>query len=242
MKQIIKKTLLKLGYEVKKINPNLVNKVTNEYEGLFYRPLWCPWFADDSFSQIYHGGQEKTLVSRERCYVLYSLLKQALHISGDIFECGVYKGGTAKMILSTIEKYNPSKKLYLFDTFSGMPEVDAQKDWHKKGDFADTDLLEVKKFLGDNNIYSIKKGFIPNTFSGLSEIRIAFSHIDLDIYNSIIDSLEFIWQRTVPGGFIVFDDYGFPTCPGARAAVDNFFSKTSHSPLCLQTGQAIVFK
>jgi len=44
------------------------------------------------------------------------------------------------------------------------------------------------------------------------------------------------------GGFIVFDDYGFPSCPGARAAVDEFFSGKSYFPLCLPTGQALVFK
>jgi O-methyltransferase len=41
---------------------------------------------------------------------------------------------------------------------------------------------------------------------------------------------------------IVFDDHGFPTCPGARAAVDEFFRSLACVPLCLPTGQALVFK
>jgi O-methyltransferase len=57
-----------------------------------------------------------------------------------------------------------------------------------------------------------------------------------------LDALEFIWPRLVSGGFIVFDDYGFPTCPGAREAVDEFFDAKDSIPLCLPTGQAIVFK
>jgi len=44
------------------------------------------------------------------------------------------------------------------------------------------------------------------------------------------------------GGFIVCDDYGFPSCPGARAAVDEFFAGKTAFPLCLPTGQALVFK
>jgi O-methyltransferase len=64
----------------------------------------------------------------------------------------------------------------------------------------------------------------------------------LDIYKSIVDSLNFIWPRLSSGGIIVFDDYGFPTCPGAREAVDDFFSGKSAIPLRLHTGQAIVFK
>jgi O-methyltransferase len=40
----------------------------------------------------------------------------------------------------------------------------------------------------------------------------------------------------------VFDDYGLPSCPGARAAVDEYFLGTGMQPLVLATGQAIVFK
>jgi len=77
---------------------------------------------------------------------------------------------------------------------------------------------------------------------GLSDARIAMAHIDLDLYQSISDALAFIWPRLSNGGFIVFDDYGHPTCPGARAAVDGFYAQGPAVPLCLPTGQAIVFK
>ena len=40
---------------------------------------------------------------------------------------------------------------------------------------------------------------------------------------------------------MVFDDYGFPTCPGAKAAVDEFFHGRKEVPLVLPTGQAVVF-
>jgi hypothetical protein len=87
-----------------------------------------------------------------------------------------------------------------------------------------------------------RKGFIPDTFVGLESVQIAFAHIDVDIYKSIMDSLKFIWPRLSFGGFIVLDDYGFPTCPGARASVDEFFQREPCAPLCLPTGQALVFK
>ena len=88
----------------------------------------------------------------------------------------------------------------------------------------------------------IRKGFIPDTFAGLNSEKIAFVHIDLDVYKSILDSLQFIWPRLSLGGIIVFDDYGFATCPGARVAVDEFFYTKKCHPLCLSTGQALVFK
>jgi O-methyltransferase len=83
---------------------------------------------------------------------------------------------------------------------------------------------------------------LPDTFSGLESHCIAFAHIDVDIYRSVIDSIKFIWPRLSPGGFVVFYDYGFPSCPGALRAVDEFFAQTPAHPFCLHTGQALVFK
>ena len=40
---------------------------------------------------------------------------------------------------------------------------------------------------------------------------------------------------------MIFDDYGFPTCPGARQAVDEFFADKREVPFVLPTGQAVVF-
>jgi O-methyltransferase len=64
----------------------------------------------------------------------------------------------------------------------------------------------------------------------------------VDIYESVLDCLRFIWPRVSLGGFVVLDDYGFPMCRGARAAVDDYFRDQSCVPLCIPTGQALVFK
>jgi O-methyltransferase len=76
----------------------------------------------------------------------------------------------------------------------------------------------------------------------LEDPKISFAHIDVDIYKSIMDSLDFIWPRLVVGAFVVFDDYGFKTCASARKAVDQLFNDKTVVQLCLSTGQAVVFK
>ena len=136
----------------------------------------------------------------------------------------------------------PSKKLYLFDTFAGMPETDPTKDWHKEGDFSDTSLEAVKAYVGFPDISVFRAGFIPDTFAGLESNAIALAHIDVDTHRSVLDCVSFIWPKLPVGGILVFDDYGFPTCRGARVAVDEFFAGTGHKPLSIPTGQAIVFK
>ena len=134
------------------------------------------------------------------------------------------------------------KRLYLFDTFQGMPGTDSRRDLHREGDFGDTSAEAVRGYIGGDEFCILRQGLIPDTFKGLESATIAFAHVDLDIYRSILDCLNFVWPRLAFGGFIVFDDYGFSSCPGARAAVDEFFLARACVPLCLPTGQAVVFK
>lgn len=207
-----------------------------------YQPLYSPWLEQDGeFGAYYRIARPRTLVSADRCYVLYRLLLQSLAVEGDVWECGVYHGGTAAMMAALLGDKRTTKKLYLFDTFEGMPETGAE-DLHAKGDFSDTSAEAVAQYVGHTDLCVIRKGFIPQTFAGLETARIALAHIDVDIHRSVKDCLEFIWPRLATGGFIVCDDYGFPTCPGARVAVDAFFAGKAAVPLCLPTGQALVFK
>jgi len=45
-----------------------------------------------------------------------------------------------------------------------------------------------------------------------------------------------------PGGVLLFDDYGYASCPGARAAVDEFFADKPEVPVAIATGQCSVQK
>jgi O-methyltransferase len=162
---------------------------------------------------------ENTLVDYPRLNKIRELVKQTEHLPGIIAEVGVYKGGTAYLICSLT-----NKDVLLFDTFEGMPEVDGTKDLHLKGDFSDTSQLAVKSLLGGFSNACIYKGIFPEDTAQYLEKDDVFSfvHLDCDIYTSVKESLEFFYPRMVPGGVIVFDDYGEPNCPGAKLAVDEF--------------------
>ena len=249
LKQPIKALIKSFGYEVRKVRPPDPAQSANlDLSAWFcqsdlirdkelYRPLFSPWFGAGDFGKYYALAKPNTLVSADRCYILWALLRQAIHVNGDIWECGVYKGGTAAMMAAVLRDAKLSKKLFLFDTFEGMPETDAKRDWHKRGEFSDTSVEAVSNYVGCEEFCDVRKGYMPATFQGLESAKIALAHIDVDIYKSILDCLGFVWPRLSPGGFIIFDDYGFPSCPGARFAVDE-----TCFPLCLPTGQAILFK
>ncbi len=95
---------------------------------------------------------------------------------------------------------------------------------HKLGDFIDTSLEDVQSRLTsvvfDRGIVVFHKGLLPYTFQNLEAHRIAFAYIEVDIYKSVKDCCDFIYPRLQPGGFMVFDDYGMPSCPRARKAID----------------------
>ncbi len=207
-----------------------------------YRPRLSPW-RDRKFLQSIEPFRPYTLVSPDRLYVLKTLVLQTLSLPGETWECGVYRGGTAMLIASLIcSSGSPEEKtLRLFDTFQGMPETDAVKDFHRKGDFSETSLESVRGRLPQASYVQFHAGLIPATFHGLESSRIAFAHVDVDVLRSVTDCCSFIYPRMMPGGFMLFDDYGFPSCPGAREAVDNFFSGKPEQPLVLATGQAVVF-
>jgi O-methyltransferase len=221
----------------------------------FYRPsehgdwLFSPWKAEGElrgygdFHPYLTAALAATASTPERLYTLYTLARQALHLPGDFIETGVWKGGTAILFAKLIHEHSaPGRKLHLFDTFSGMPSTHDYDAYYKGGEFADTSVEAVRAKLPHTDFVSFHPGLVPDTFKGCENLRFAFAHIDLDIYQSILSACEFIYPRLVTGGVIIFDDYAWSTCPGARRAVDEFFACRTMRPLVLSNGQALVFK
>ncbi|HZB88768.1 MAG TPA: TylF/MycF/NovP-related O-methyltransferase [Terracidiphilus sp.] len=234
-KRLLKRVFRAAGFDVHRLAQAKPLEIP---DAALYQPLFSPW-RSAAFAAEYARISAYTLVSVDRSYVLASLATQALQLDGEIWECGVYKGGTAMLLAGRLS--TSARTLRLFDTFAGMPETDTTKDLHKAGDFSNTSLETVRSRVRSDFVH-FHKGLIPETFLGLESSRIACAHVDVDIYSSIVACCEFIFPRLCVGGFMIFDDYGFPTCPGARAAVDDFFRERRACPLVLPTGQALVFK
>jgi len=222
--------------------------VKNIPDASAYKPHYSAWFEPD-FQKLAKKISSNTGLKPESLYTLLHFLKESLSLEGDVMECGVWRGGSAKLIFETVTKYREDKKVYLFDSFEGMRKTDVEFDRHKTGDFRDTSLDYVKNYVFNSvfdseksKMISFHKGWIPESFQGLDNLKLCFAHIDLDLYKSILDTLNFVYPKLSSGGVIVFDDYGFASCPGARKAVDDFFSDKPESPFSLSTAQALIFK
>jgi len=195
------------------------------------------WDQDRRFNEIMQTIQH-TLVDRSRCYILYQVARQTSHLAGEVAEVGVYKGGTAKLLAQT----SLQKTVHLFDTFAGMPATDASLDSHRTGDFDDTSLAAVRDHLQECGNVRFYEGLFPSTAGPIEEVRFSLVHVDADIYDSVRACCHFFYPRMGKDGVLIFDDYGFPTCPGARKAVDEFFSDKPEVPFYLPTGQCLVVR
>ena len=207
-----------------------------------YQPLYSPWAGEPVFEEIYRRVKPHTLVSRDRCFVLWKTLQQALLLPGDVIECGVFRGGTALLEATVIQASGKIRPHHLFDTFEGMLKTAEGIDRFEVGDLSATSVEAVGRLVAPYPFTQIHAGLIPATFNRLSLDRVCWAHVDVDLYQSVRDSIDYIYPRLVPGGYLIMDDYGFPSCAGARRAVDESFESRPEVPLCLPTGQCLVVK
>lgn len=213
----------------------------SNYTNLFMEAVYCPYKADPAFLKLHEAVPGHSPIKQQSYWHLYLMAKQSLAVDGAFVECGVFKGGSAAFLAKIADGSN--KRLHLFDTFAGMPETDPARDpVHRKGDFSDVSVDDVRALVGHEDFVRFHEGLIPETFEAIKDSRIAFAHVDVDIYSSVLACCEFIYPRLSTGGVIVFDDYAHVTCLGARLAVDEYFSGARSVPLPLYTGQAVVVK
>jgi O-methyltransferase len=155
---------------------------------------------------------------------LIELLERYSHIKGIVIEVGVWRGGLAKIMSECL----PDKKLYLFDTFEGIPYANEKDNFHIVGHFKETDLEFVQNFIGNFDKTFFVKGVFPSTLKEIDDTlnlnKIAIAHLDVDVYQSYKESLAAIYNKMQIGGIVILDDYNVESCAGATIAVDEFLA------------------
>ncbi|HZR57693.1 MAG TPA: TylF/MycF/NovP-related O-methyltransferase [Terriglobales bacterium] len=149
-------------------------------------------------------------------------------IPGDIVECGVAHGGSAAIMALTLR--DRSRKLWLFDTFEGLP-APTKKDPDLRIAMAYTrafaaSIDEVQssfRRLGIDKNMIMVPGLFKDTLPLCGVKSIALLHVDGDWYESVMSTLQNLYDRVSSGGVIQFDDYGH--WAGAQRAVDEFMKE-----------------
>ena len=158
----------------------------------------------------------------------------------DLAEVGVYQGGSAKLICEVKKE----KQLYLFDTFTGLPQLSdddthfGNKHWYEN-EFSNRSIESIQELLKKYNNVSIIKGNFPESGKEIIDKKFCFVHLDVDLYKSTIESLRFFFPKMVSGGIILIHDYH---SDGIQKAIKEFKSENQIHLIELTGSQAMIIK
>jgi hypothetical protein len=160
--------------------------------------------------------------------IILTLAGSVLHLEGDLAECGVYRGGTIIPLGLYLEQHNVKKAIFGFDSFEGFGDnvsliEDTSSETRRL--FTDTSYEMVTAKISDLNLsnrITIIKGFFSESTAIVKDRRFCFVHLDCDLYESYKFCLNFFYNRMIPGGIILFDEYNDPPWPGCNRAIDEF--------------------
>ncbi|MFH1345697.1 MAG: TylF/MycF/NovP-related O-methyltransferase [Pseudomonadota bacterium] len=197
--------------------------------------------ADKKFRETF----ERTLGSGnwknfERRWNLGQMLRLVGPVAGDLAECGVFEGASARQLCEFATEHG--RRVHLFDSFQGLsaPAGNDGKFW-AEGDLSASEE-KVRENLGEFDCFDTFPGWIPDAFEQVADRKYAFVHIDVDLEQSTFDSIAFFYPRLSAGGVMLLDDHGYDTCPGARKAALDFMANKLEPVLDLSTGQGLIVK
>lgn len=168
----------------------------------------------------------------------HELYRSITGLPGDVFELGVYKGASLIRFATfrSLFENDQSRKLVGFDAFGSFP---------REGLALDSDLSFIESFeeAGGDGLTREEvggllagKGFtnvaleagnvfetVPSYLARHPATRIALLHLDMDVQEPTAFALDTLWDRIVPGGLVVVDDYN--AVAGATDAIDGFIAE-----------------
>lgn len=152
-------------------------------------------------------------------------------VPGDLIETGAWRGGSTIYMRAILAAYGvDDRKVWVADSFEGLPEPDAKKYAADTGDQHHTrsNLAVSVDMVKDNfRRYDLLDGqveflvgWFSDTLPGAPIDKLAVLRLDGDMYSSTIDALDALYDRVSPGGYVIVDDYG--AVPACAKAIHDF--------------------
>jgi O-methyltransferase len=184
-------------------------------------------------------------------------------VPGDLVESGVEKGGSIVIMIRTLQSLGVSdRRIWMYDTFAGMPKPDeidqvyAQtpvedgglkswelrkdpdgrgSDWSRYSLEAAKDTIERTGYPA--SLLTYVKGLVEETVPAHAPERIALLRLDTNFYRSTRHELEHLYPRLSTGGVLILDDYGAQV--GSRRATDEYFAKLNPPVLLMRIDENV---
>lgn len=168
------------------------------------------------------------MVNKNQINILCELLENMTNtgIEGDVVELGCNCGTTSVYLQAMLE--GSARKLYLYDSFEGLPEKRNEDESPEGQDFVKGHCRTAQEYL-QNNLKEwcktqpvVTKGWFKDIPDDKLPEKIAFAFFDGDFYDSIIDSFEKVYHRLSKGAIVCVHDYEWAALPGVKKACDDF--------------------
>lgn len=171
-------------------------------------------------------------------------------VEGCVVECGVWRGG---MIAAMASVLGPSRNYVLFDSFEGLPqakEIDGPAALAWQADLsgkayhdncrADVSFVHRAMEMAYVTRYEVRAGGFEETLPLFNpDEPIALLRLDGDWYASTMTCLDHLFDKVVPGGIIIVDDYF--VWEGCARAVHDFLSKRQASERLRTLGGSVCY-
>jgi O-methyltransferase len=189
------------------------------------------------------AGDPYTMVSPQRLRNVREAAETVLaeNLPGDFVETGVWRGGACIMMKAVLAAAGVRRRVYVCDSFEGLPEiaegVDAPLKLHENPLLAVSVQQVQENFerfgLFDEDVVFVE-GWFSETMPRLREQveAIAILRLDGDYYTSTREVIDELYDKVVPGGFIIVDDYG--TYQQCRDAIHDFWAERGLQPELIQ--------
>jgi hypothetical protein len=195
---------------------------------------------DDAFVAAWQANAEsdadRAIIWRR--YILACAGYHCVQLDGDFVECGAYTGVGVKTVVDYLGGTTFPKDFWAYDLF----EHDASMAHHVMPEHGPQLHERVRSKFAAYPQVRVCKGRIPEVFAGRSPERIAYLHIDLNEAPAEIAALDALFDRVVPGGFVILDDYEWSNYRRQKLAEDPWFEARRYRVMPLPTGQGLVIK
>ena len=207
---------------------------------------YAPWINDQDFNKVFESVKDNTLITeRLRMYELWQLSFEVKDLDGDYIEVGAWRGGSGALIATVANHHSSRSKIFLCDTFEGVVKASENDNAYKNREHSDTTkeiVLELINKLGLTNVEILKGIFPDHTGKEIESNKFKLCHIDVDVYESAKSITEWIWDKMVEGGVIIYDDFGFRRMQGVTLFVESQRMKRDRLVIHNVNGHGIIIK
>jgi O-methyltransferase len=173
----------------------------------------------------------ETMIGLRRLDSLQDCVTDVIHrdVPGDLIEAGAWRGGACIFMRAVLKAYEDTSRIvWVADSFEGIPKPDPTIDPQDARLWAGGELAvsveEAKQNFRNYGLLDEQvqflKGFFIDTLPDAPIESLSVLRVDCDLYESVMQSLEYLYPKVSVGGYVIIDDYG--ALPPAKRAVEDY--------------------